>query len=94
LCVFPALVAPMLTGVLRYYHLGALEQALAIGAASVAGFAAVATWAAFRLWTGRRAGHSLDGGAQAYWALFGVCGISAVLLTMKLAPLAFRLLAP
>ncbi|HLZ84641.1 MAG TPA: hypothetical protein VKQ54_13830 [Caulobacteraceae bacterium] len=94
LCVIPGLVAPVLRGVVWYYHLGALELALATGAASVAGFAAVATWAALRLQTGRRAGQSLEGGAQTYWALLGVCAISAVLLTVKLAPFAFRVLAP
>jgi hypothetical protein len=94
LCVIPGLVAPMLTGVLRCYHLGALEQALAIGAASVAGFAGVATWAALRLRTGRRADQSLEGGVQTYWGLFWVCAIGAVLLTMKLAPFALRVLAP
>jgi hypothetical protein len=94
LCVIPALVAPMITGVLRYYHLGALELALVIGVASVVGFAAVTTWATLRLRSGRRAGQSLEGGAQTYWALVWVCATSAVLLTMKLAPFAFRVLAP
>ena len=94
LCVIPGLVAPMLRVVLWYYHLGALELALVTGVASVAGFAAVATWVALRLQAGRRAGQSLEGGAQAYWALFWVCAISAVLPTMKLAPVAFRVLAP
>jgi hypothetical protein len=94
LCVIPALVAPMLRVVLWCFHLGALDLAPVIGAASVAGFVAVATWAALRLHAGRRAGQSLEGGAQAYWALFGVCAISAVLLAMKMAPFAFRVIAP
>ena len=94
LCVIPGLVAPMLTGVLRYYHPGALEQALVIGAASVAGFAAVATWAALRLQAARRAGQILEGGASTYRALVWVCAVSAVLLTVKLAPFAFKVLAP
>ena len=94
LCVIPGLVAPVLRVVFWYYHLGALELALVTGVASVAGFGGVATWAALRLRTGRRADQSLEGGAQTYWALSGVCAISAVLLTMKLAPFAFRVLAP
>jgi hypothetical protein len=94
LCVIPGLVAPMLSGVVWYYHLGALQLALATGAASVAGFAAVATWAALRLQAGRRAGRILDGGAQTYRALVWVCVVSAVLLTVKLAPFATRALAP
>jgi hypothetical protein len=94
LCVIPGLVAPVLTVTRLYYHLGALEMALVMGAASVAGFAAVATWAALRLQAGRRAGQILEGGAQTYRALFWVCAIGAVLLTMKLAPFAFRVFAP
>ena len=94
LCVIPGLVAPMLSGLRWYYHLGALELALVVAVASVAGFAAVATWAALRLRAGRRAGQTLEGGAQTYRALVWVCVVSAVLLTMKLAPFAFRVLAP
>ena len=94
LCVIPGLVAPMLRGVLWYYHLGALELGLVTGVASVAGFAAVATWAALRLRAERRPGHILDGGALTYRVLFWVCVVSAVLLTMKLAPFASRVLAP
>ena len=94
LCVIPGLVVPMLTVMRLYYHPGALELALVIGAASVAGFAAVATWAALRLQAERRAGQVLEEGAQTYWALVGVCAVSAVLLTVKLAPFAVRVLAP
>ena len=93
LCVIPGSVTPMLSGVVWYYHPGALELALGMGAASVAGFAAVATWAVLRLQAGRRDARILDGGAQTYRALGWVCAISAVLLTVKLAPFAFRVLA-
>ena len=78
-CVVPGLVAPMLRVAVWYYHLGALQLALVTGVASVAGFAAVAAWAALR--------------GQPYWALVWVCAVSAVLLTLKLAPFAFRALA-
>ena len=86
LCVIPGLVGPVLTGVRLYYHLGALEMALVMGATSVVGFAAVATWAALQLRAERGAGRILEGGAQTYRVLFWVCVVSAVLLTMKLAP--------
>jgi len=86
LCVIPGLVAPMLRGVLWYYHPGAPELALVTGVASVAAFAAVATWAALQLRAERGAGRILEGGAQTYRVLFWVCVVSAVLLTMKLAP--------
>jgi len=94
LCVIPGLVAPMLRSVLWYYHPGALGLALVTGVASVAAFAAVATWAALQLRAVRRAGQILEGGALTYRVLFWVCVVSAVLLTMKLAPFAFRALAP
>ena len=92
LCVVPGLVSPMLSVVTWYYHPGAPELALVIGGASVAGFAGIATWAALRLRARRGAGQSLEGGAQAYRASVWVCAISAVLLTVKLAPFALKVL--
>ena len=76
LCVIPGLVVPMLTVMRLYYHPGALELALVIGAASVAGFAAVATWAALQLRALRRAGQILEGALKPIGSAFG-CARSA-----------------
>jgi hypothetical protein len=90
----PGLFAPILRVVLWRCHLGALEMALALGVASVAGFLAVGTWAGFQLRAGRRADVIVEGAAQSYWVIICVCVVSAVLLTVKVAPVAFRVLAP
>ena len=94
LCVLPGLVSSALSGLLWCFRPSPSQLIVWIGGAAAAVFVAVGAWAALRLRAGALTSQSLEGGAQTYRISVGVCGVSAVLLTAKLAPFAYRLLAP